>query len=278
MQILYAYPIVGAIFAIVGILSLLKVNRLKPITSFPFGPKYGALAWIGIGLLLGAVGEFGLIWGSIAGGAGSTASIITGATPAVSNQPIGLNCYVSGYAGNASTNNQGVAIVTDPNDRTHTTVTITSAAGAASAYVNGTVTCNINNPGNYAGALNCAWFGGSFRNQGSTSDQNLYYILATGTTKSLVPGLTYQQTAYLKSGSIATTSDNQEVIPIAITNSQGTPTVQAIVGYYATLTSATQLGYLNNQNSVDSQIKCDTNGDGSYDTAIARLTVTKIAA
>jgi hypothetical protein len=196
-----------------------------------------------------------------------------------SSQPLTLSCYLGTPTGATASMNAAAntSFVADPNDRTHYTITLNNATNDGSGSINGTVTCNVNNPSQFAGAVNCAVFSGSFKNAGSTSDQNLYYILATSSTKSLVSGMNYQQTAYLKDGSVATTSDNQEVIPLAIANGKSTPTVQKIVGYYLTLTTAAQLNYITNQNSVDSYIKCDTRGSGAYDTTIARLTFTKVS-
>lgn len=278
MQILYAFPIVGAIIFIIGLLSIWS-KTLKSLTSFPIGPKWGSFLWIGVGIILGALIGLPLMWASItSAGSGAAGSLnVLGTPQPATTAALGLSCYMGTPDGDNGTA-ASPTFIADPNDRTHYTATIASAAAAIAVHINGTVTCNINNPGQYAGAMDCAIFGGSFRNQGSTSDQNLYYILATGTTKSLVPGLTYQQTAYLKDGSEATTSDNQEVIPIVIANDQSTPTVQEIIGYDVWLTTYTQLGYLNNQNSVDTDIKCDTNGDGTYDKTVGRLTITKIAA
>ncbi|MFA5724086.1 MAG: hypothetical protein WC979_07560 [Candidatus Pacearchaeota archaeon] len=170
-----------------------------------------------------------------------------------------------------------ISFISDTADKKHYTIRLNNATNAGSGSINGTITVQRTGDLSKSAAMNCQFSSGTFRNQVNVAgDSNTYYMAAIGSAKSKVTGFPGQQTAYLKNGAIATTSDSLEQVPVVFTGGNAaTPTVQQTIGYYFTLPTGTQLCYLNDGNSIDNTITCDTNGDGTYETTVARLTVTK---
>jgi hypothetical protein len=276
-----ATTIWGVILLIYGVLALFKGaigQSLKaPLAMIPIGnPKLwavifivGGLAFGGIGVLMGAFSSAStnLSTGTITGGSTNNAVSAMGLE----------NCYFASY-GVVGASAANASWVTDTADLSHLTLTLNNATDLGSRSVNGTITCYKKGDIEKAYQVNCAFKGGAFRNQVSTTDANQYYMVATSASASRVPSLSpWLQTAYINSGAIATTSSSQEYSPLVFAGAASTsPEASKTIGFYFTLPSATQIKYLNNQNSVDDSIVCDTNNDGTYDQTVGRITVTKI--
>lgn len=276
--------VIGFVLLLIGVLSLFKVKFANAITNmFPGNRGLWIALFIIIGLILGGISGMGYAWdyarSSVTGLATGTATgvAIGQQQVPVSNQA--LACRFKQAPGATNAQVQGnISTASDPNDLSHYTISLTNGTNSGAGSFNFNLTCirsgDVNNPL----ITNCAFKGGSYRNQVSTTDTALYYMVATTATKSLVPGVPWQQTAYIADNGAASTSSVQEMTSISFSGAQGgTPTIQRDIGVQFTLPGATIVSYLNSMNSIDDYVVCDLNGDGNPETAVARVTVTKVS-
>lgn len=162
---------------------------------------------------------------------------------------------------------QNITFRSDPKDLTNYYADVKFDNGASS--INGTLFCESARPNIRQGVKStCYVKSDTFRSETSTTDSNVYDILASSTVASVVPGKTWQETAYIAdSGTTntgATTSSALEKTDLVFAQDE----TQQYIGFYVTLPGTTVFGYLNNQTAQGVHIIC--NGK-----EVGKLTVTK---
>lgn len=183
-----------------------------------------------------------------------------------------ISCRISSISATTSAVQGNSTFTMDTNDLSHYTIALNNATNAGSGSFNGTLICTRNGNMDQAGVSDCYFQAGSYKNKVSTTDANVYYMVALTSSKSMNPNFPYQQTAYLKSGAVASTTDSQEYLPLVFAGSNsGSPEVQKTLGFYFTLPGSTNVNYLNNLDSVDNYIVC--NGQN-----VVKITIQKISA
>ena len=270
----------ASIAGIVGLLLILSFV-IKPLKSFRmavtgWAGKYATLIAIAFVVILlafaGRSAWLGDKWASVAGGTLATGSILGDKNVVSASALTDLECKFAtpNLVGALVTN--GVSFTADPNDLSHYNVYVIHNNGTNS--INGTLSCVRQGDIELSARSTCYVKAESFKSETSTSDANVYYILATTSKKSEVAGFPWAQTAYLKDGAIATTSSDQEKTDLVFTGGASAE-AQEDLGYYITFVGQTAFNYLNNQTSNDVNIFCDVNG---VDKKVATLTITKVSA
>jgi len=273
---------IAAVFLIVGVLGLTKGSIGQAIkgmfSAIPIGnPKLWAVIFVALGLIAGGIGGTVSLFKSATGSI-STGSLTSSEVEQSVQTGVNMDCRIASVTATTAAVVGNVSMVSDVSDLKHYTIALTNSTNAGAGSVNGTIICTRAGSIDRAASAKCEFKAGSFRNRGSTSDTATYYMVDTSASASYVSGFPYLQTAYLKSGGVAASTDTQEKIDLIFAGGGSTtPQAQQTLGFNFKLPSATQLGYLNDQDSVDNGIYCDTTGSGTADTLVARLTVTKVA-
>jgi hypothetical protein len=246
-------------------------NSIKGVLGMiPVGsPKLWAIiGFIFFGLVAGGL-SYG--WAAVSGSSlFGTASIVDQQTsvPATTLS----NCYFATYSMSAGAAHGNTTFSVDTANRAHLYVAVKNTSDAPSASINGTLKCSRSGDIDKAAQVTCIVKSHSFKSLTSTTDSNTYYILATSTQASVVPGYTWAQTAYLNDGSIATTSSNQEQSTIVFPGA-GSAAADRSIGFYLTLPGATVFNYLTTANSATVDVDIQCNGVN-----VGTLTVSKVAA
>lgn len=264
--------LVGFIILLIGVLSMFKGSLGQTAKGILSAIPLGNVKLWGIIFIIGGLVLGGLPWG-ISGvqslwHSGASASLVQDeqVSPTV-GQAVLQNCEITAITATTAAATGNITFRSDPNDNAHYYIDLkNSTTSAGGASINGTILCSreTNNirDGQY---VNCYVKSSTFKNADSTTDSNTYYTLATSNAKSFVPGFPWRQTAYLNDGAIATTSSSVEQTKYTFAQD----TTSRTLGFYFTLASSTNLGYLTDQSSVDVDIYC-----GNDKTAY--FTVTKL--
>lgn len=262
--------VLGAILFVAGLLALMKGSIGTSIRgvfgAIPIGtPKLWAVIAVVIGLALGGAG---FVWGGATGlfHSATTASQVNTQNGVIATSL--LNCQMNTPTEETTASN--ITFRSDPNDLTHQYADVKYTNGAYS--INGSLFCTDTRSDIRQGAAHdCHVEAQSFRSETSTTDSNTYYIVATSTTASQVPGYAWQQNVNLKdegtTNSGAVTTDPKEKASLVFAQDEATQ----YLGYNVTLPGATVFGYLNNQTSKDVKFVCDGKTVGT-------LTITKTTA
>ncbi|MFA5652333.1 MAG: hypothetical protein WC933_03130 [Candidatus Paceibacterota bacterium] len=266
--------LVALVLLLVGFLSLTKMGAgLRGLTSWiPIGNyKLWAIVLI----------IFGFSFGGLAYGISSAQGLFSGASTASGlgsgSDDSGLvsalslsDCQIATIGAATSTVYGNITFRADPNDNTHYFVDLTNVTNSGAGSLNGTITCSRDTQDIRQGqAVDCYVKAGTFTNKQSSTDPALYRMVALSAGASKVDGIPsgFKQTAYLQSAAIATTSSPSEKTKYTFAQD----TTSQTLGFYITLPGATNVNYLNVQDSVDNVIVCG-------DKTVAKLTITKLAA
>jgi hypothetical protein len=263
---------IGGVFALIlvliGVIGVFgKKGMGQTVRSFfsiiPGNPKLYSAIILVIGLAGGGL-AFG--WGYVQSFTGGTASIIGSEEPAVI-QDVALSCIMTAPTSAGGAYSGNFSFRADTGDLTHYYVDVINGTGAGAGSINGTLTCKSARANIRDGVQSiCHVESDSFKSLTSTTDSNTYYILATSTTTSKVPGYSWAQTAYLNNGAVATTSSDQEKTELVFVQDD----VSQPLGYYLTLPGDTVFNYLTKSTSKDARIICDGK-------QVGRLTITKMS-
>ena len=270
MEVL-GWAITGLTALILGLVGLLGLTGWTPVgkTIRAFGKStlrgfafivFAALLILGIaggGIGFGTASVKGL-FGGISAGAITGDEGEAGAAPSA-DVSCRFNTISKALIG------ENLTFRSDPADLSHYYVDVKYDSGEAS--FNGTLTCDSARQNIRLGAKSeCYAKADSFKNQQSTTDSNTYFIVATSTSASRVPGFTWAQTVYLNNGAIATTSSDQEKTSLVYAQDD----VSQPLGFYVTLPGQTVFNYLLNQTAYDVNIICDAK-------QTAKLTIARTA-
>jgi hypothetical protein len=272
---IFGFAIAGLlalILAIVGVLMLTKINLfgLGPTVRSVGGKRFAVI--IGIVLLVVSIGgAITYVKNLNVGNLLQTGSLTTKELEAGTAGITGLSCVFATPTNVApEVAVPGIKFRADPDDLSHYYADVQHVNGTAS--INGTLSCRRTGDVNLAGVAQCYAKADSFRSETSTSDANVYYIVATTASASKVAGMPWRQTIYLNDGAVATTASEAEETDLVFVGGSGAES-QEDLGYYLTLPGATAWSYLNNQTSNDVHIYCNF---GAGDEQVARLTITKV--
>lgn len=251
-------PMWAGIMLIVGVLGLVFRNKLA-VSIAKINPVFPAKTTL---MIVGIVGI-------IAGGIGWITSTTSGLTDSLGTASItqveavplhgtDITCIHTTRSLSSSEGNLNASFQDDPADRSHYSVSIKNDTGGTPEIyddgINGTLTCS--RPASHVGedgAIGCWVVGEEFRSEISTTDSNTYNVLATSTTKSLIPGVNWATTSYLSDNAVATTASSQEKTILTFAEAEG----EEVLGYYLTLAGGTDLERINEQTSLDMKIMCD---------------------
>jgi len=263
--------LVALILFLIGLVGLFGRKGLGQSVRGMLGmiPIGNPKLWAAILLIVGiAAGGAAFGWSYVSSGlSGVTTATGLGATEGLSVQDAAVSCrFVSAPT---SATAPGVTARADTSDLTNYYADVIYTNGTNS--INGTILCKSDRADIRQGVKStCYAKADAFRSQTSTTDSNTYYILATSTTPSVVPGMTWQQTAYLAdsggTATAATTSSQKESIDLVFAQDE----TEQYLGFYLTLPGSTVFGYLNNQTSSQVHIICD-------DEEVSTVTVVKVS-
>lgn len=273
-----AAPIIGAVLLTLGVIALASKkgqigNGIRSVLGMiPIGgPKLWAVILIIAGLMIGALGGYGMIWQSVKGAQIGSATFADQDIPQTTQK---VTCQFSvingtGAASNAAAN---VTYTADKSDPSHYYVYLNNGTNMGSASIQGTLLCTRDGNVEVAYSDTCHFKAGTYTNSDSATDSNLYYMVNLASGASLVSGIPagFKQVAYLNDGAIATTSSNQEEASIVWTGGSSAQK-QETIGFLFTLPSSTNVGYAEDKLSIENVIVCDNAG------TIATVTVQKIS-
>lgn len=268
--------LVAFVLVILGALAVLAKGSLgQTVRGFlgviPIGnAKLWGIILVIIGLMSGAVPYATGLWANTSTAAG----IDLGTPEETSSEAVTISCQFATIG--AADTNAAVGNITyraDPYDNSHYYVDVTNVTLAGSGDINGTLLCQRSGDIEKSYSDKCYFKAGSYTNKQSSTDPGVYYMVTLSSGASKVTGIPagFKQSAYINDGSVATTASNSEKSDIVWTGGSSAQ-AQETLGFYFVLPSATNLNYLNNQDSVDNVLVCDKAGQ------IARFTVNKIAA
>lgn len=271
--IAYFGGLIGLLIGILAVMALVGKGSLgKSVRGFlgmiPFGsPKL----WAAILIVLVVIGGgFGYGWTYIKGLSAGTlgTATLTGATTTAAGYTPDITCEIAQKSVTPTGYGSNVTFRADPTNLQHYYVDVKEVGGPAN--LNGTLTCKRSAADiDKAGAINCYVKGDSFRSETSTTDSNVYYILATSASASKVPGMLWSQTAYLNNGGVATTASDKEQTTLTYAGGASASASQTL-GYYFTLPGTAIYDYVANQTSHDITLYCG--GQPKF-----RWTISKVA-
>jgi hypothetical protein len=255
---------------LVGVLAIMGKGVLggyaRTITGIiPFGGyKLWSAVFIIAGLALGGIAGAGALYSNIAGSV-STASVVSGTTSASQVPGVLDTCYLSTISAVGVGSN--ITFQADTQNLAREVVNVKSDAGAGYS-INGTLNCKLppNTDLSVGRSVDCYVTSDSFRNQvNPQTDSNTYYILATSSTKSKVPGYPWAQTAYLNDNAVASTASDSERTSLTFVRDDQ----QQALGYYFTLPGTT--AFLTLQNNTQNNVRVNCGGKDVYTFAINKL-------
>jgi len=178
-----------------------------------------------------------------------------------------LDCQVSAVGLTiASAGATGTSVRTDVTNLKNYYVDMPQTNFTATNIIYPNITCNRGGNIRQGVSTTCLAKCGSFKSLTSTTDSNTYYICGTATTRSVVPGYTWQQSVYLADNAIATTSSTKEKIQFVFAQDEATQALNIAI----TPPGATVGGYLTNNTAIPVIIECDGQ-------EVSRITINKVA-
>jgi len=268
MAFSFVTPLIAFLLALVAAYGVLGKGGLAASLRRIPGGKLTLVGLVAVLVIFaGAIAGASQLWGKVAGSA-ATASLVSSSSDEVAGQTQASwidYCTVGAISGVG--NGLNLTFHADTGNLQHYYVDVKSDAGTPSASINGSLLCNRKTTSDLAiGASTvCYAKADSFRSEVSTSDANTYYIVSTSTTASKVRGYQWAQTIYLKDGSVAATTDDQEQTYFAIARDVS----QDTLGFRFALPGSDYLK-MNNQTAKNVNIFCG-------DQQVYSITMNKVA-
>ncbi len=240
---------IGAIFLAVGVLLLVSKKAKALAKAVPLVNKL-PLVLVAVALLVVGFSAGGISWykGQLSG---ATASI-TG-TPSGVVSASTLNCKFVDSVGGSGLMYLNVTSSKDVNDNQHITAIIKNATGTGAMTMVANITCSRTGDIDKAEAFACYGIADNFRNEESTTDSAVYYIVATSNTKSAIAGVPWQQSIFLADNTGALTSSDKEELEWAFASG----TASKKLGVAFTLAGDTTFNHLTGtQATPDVKVYC----------------------
>jgi hypothetical protein len=245
------------------------IGRIGYKTGLPYEVSVIAVV-IGLGIFLGGFAVIGGWWSGLTAGNLQLASITE--TPAQTQALDLVNCQINTIGATTGAVAGNIYFRADPNDNTHYYIDLTNVTNSGAGSINGTVVCDRTGDVDKSASGVCTFESGTYTNKQSSTDPALYRMVSLAAGASQVSGVPagFKQVAYLNDGAIATTSSKQEKTTLTFTGGSSAQ-AQETLGFYFTLPGATNVNYLNVQDSVNNKVVCEGK-------QVAWFTVTKIGA
>lgn len=264
--------LVALVLLLIGIFGLFGKRTIGSTVRSVLGmiPLGNPKLWSAIILILGLAGgglAFGWGYVSSMGSGIGTATGLGGEDVALQNANLECEFSVLSSASPTTINvSDSLTTALDSADRSHYTIYLKNFTNVGAGSMNGTLTCTSARVNIRQGTFaDCSIQSDSFKSFTSTTDSNTYYILATSTQKSKVPGYTWQQTAYLNNDAVATATSDQEETKFVFAQDE----VSQTLGFYFTLPGDTTFNYLRaDTDPQDVRIVCDGQ-------TVAKMTIVK---
>lgn len=218
--------------------------------------KKGYTIQIGTLILIGLV-----IWGAMS--LSKQQATITGVDAQPMLRGSDLECEISTFSMGTAQQNANATWRADVNNRQHYFVDVfndTSDEDIFDGQINGTITCTRSGSLVEGAGITCHIEGDSFKSRTSTTDDNVYYLFTTGTTKSKIDNSVWEQGTYIADNSVATTSSTKEQMIISFDDNEGVEEI----GFLGTLGGNTNLNFLDTQDSLDMRVVCGEDKATAY--------------